>query len=226
MAFDETEGFRGTSGPGSRFPDGLRLAHSGAKVIAGSVQSQSRLHRRKKSNPGLTSVEEGVCRMRQTCPLCGATKIARGSRGSKDVCEACSRALTRLSAYLESLDYPVALIAADHTILYSNGPLQSSVSRDVSQVVGLKIGEVLDCKNVSAHGSCGETPFCLHCDLRRSIELSRITGERLQGIPATIQKSSGGSTTCTVSAEKAGEAILLTLRMKTRRVRHRPFQFD
>jgi hypothetical protein len=150
--------------------------------------------------------------MRQTCPLCGATKIARGSRGSNDVCEACSRALTRLSGYIESLDSPVALIAADHSILYLNGPFRSSCDRHDRQIVGLKIGEVLDCKNVTSQGSCGETPFCLHCDLRRSIELSRITGERLQGILATIQRSSGGSTTCMISAEKACEAILLTLR--------------
>ena len=55
--------------------------------------------------------------MRQRCTLCGAVMIARGSRGSDDVCEHCSQALIRLSAYLESLDFPAALIAGDHTIL-------------------------------------------------------------------------------------------------------------
>jgi hypothetical protein len=152
--------------------------------------------------------------MRQLCPLCGEVMIAQGSRGLKDACAACSRALIRLSAYLESLEFPVALIASDHTILLSNGHLREVFDYHERERTGMKIGEVLDCKNATSHSRCGETTMCLHCDLRRLAELSRLTGERLSGIRASFQRPSGAKTTCAISAEKAGEAILLTFVMK------------
>ena len=122
-----------------------------------------------------------------------------------------SQALIRLAAYLESLDSPVALIAGDHTVLCSNGHFRRAFDRHDRKPARLKIGEALDCKSVTSQGRCGETATCLHCDIKRSIELSRITGEKLPGILTSIQKRSGADITCRISTEKAGEAILLTL---------------
>jgi len=81
----------------------------------------------------------------------------------------------------------------------------------------MKIGEVLDCKYAIPRHRCGKTAACPHCDLRRCIELSRLTGERLTVI-STIFRHKSGVTAFKISTEKAGEAVLVALHLKTRPV--------
>jgi hypothetical protein len=78
-------------------------------------------------------------------------------------------------------------------------------------VVGLRIGEVLDCKYAASPSRCGETEGCLQCELRRLIELTRIAGERLTGIPISFQNKSGARKTFKITTEKVREAVLLII---------------
>jgi len=153
--------------------------------------------------------------VRQTCPLCGEVKVDRGSHGSHDVCEACSRALLKLSAYLESMDSPVAIVSDDLTVLSSNNHLRKFLADHGQGPLGMKIGEVLDCKYSLSRHRCGKAVTCHHCDLKRLVELSRLTGERLTLISTIFRHPSGVSTTFKISTEKAGEAVLVKLQIKT-----------
>ena len=81
----------------------------------------------------------------------------------------------RLSAYLESLEIPAALVSQDQTILESNSLFQSIASNRV--VVGLRLGEALDCMYAPMLGLCGETVPCILCKLKRSVEHTWLTGE-------------------------------------------------
>jgi len=154
--------------------------------------------------------------MRHKCPLCGEIKIARGSRSAHDICEACSRALLKLSAYLESMDSAVAIVSHDLTVISSNDQFRKFLDDHGRGPVGMKIGEVLDCKYGTLRHRCGKTAACQQCDFKRIIELSRLTGEKLTVISTIFRHPSGARTTFKVSTEKAGEAVLVRLRLMTR----------
>lgn len=156
--------------------------------------------------------------MDRTCCLCGAATVARGSYGPHDVCETCSRALLRLSAHLESLDLPIAILSADLTVISANSSLRNFFDRHGRGPVGLKIGEVLNCKYAMQRRRCGRAPACLHCDLKRLVGLSRASGEKLTVMSTIFRHPSGASSTLTISTEKAGEGILLTLQIRARNV--------
>jgi hypothetical protein len=79
-------------------------------------------------------------------------------------------------------------------------------------VVGRRIGEVLDCKYAASPSRCGETTVvCLQCGLRKLIELAWITGERVSEIPISFQHRSGASKTFKITTGKAGGAVLLII---------------
>ena len=145
--------------------------------------------------------------MSQNCCLCGT--VTDGERGPllDRFCEACYRTLPRFHALLESLDSPAALIARDYSVLYSNDLLRRVFAKVDKEPQ--TIGEAIDCVHAVSRGRCGETFACLQCGLRRSVELSRLTGERLVGIPAQVRQNSGINQTLKLSTENAGEAIIL-----------------
>ena len=155
--------------------------------------------------------------MSQRCPLCGTALIDIRGHGPVEVCNACFRVSYRFLAHLESLSSPAALIARDHIVVSSNDSMRKMFDDNGRDPVGLRIGEVLDCKHAVSHGLCGETFACLQCGLRRLIALCGVTGERLAEIPTRLLQQSGDNATYSVSAERAGAAIILRVGMaKTR----------
>ena len=120
-----------------------------------------------------------------------------------------------------SLNRPAALVARDLTVLFSNSRLRKMLKKFNHDVVGLRIGEVLDCKYAASPSRCGETEGCLQCELRRLIELTRITGERLSEIPISFQHKSGASKIFKITTQKADDAVLLMIRTQSSRSRRR-----
>ena len=116
----------------------------------------------------------------------------------------------KLSAYLESLEIPAELVSQDQTILESNTPFQSIASNRV--VVGLRLGEALDCMYAPMLGLCGETVPCLLCKLKRSVEHTWLTGEGLREVPLSFPHKVNAPRTFSISTEKVGDAVLLLMR--------------
>ena len=157
--------------------------------------------------------------MSRICPLCGNAQLEAGHHPAR-VCKDCSRLLLGLSRLLESFGSPAALVARDHTVLVTNSLLRRTFNEQAA--VGLRIGETIGCRNAAAYGPCGETFACPHCGLKRLIELSRLTGERLDGITTRFQQISGPSRAFKLSTEKAGEAILLKVAAAARQTSDQP----
>ena len=132
------------------------------------------------------------------------------------VCESCLQALLDsatedISDFLDSLDQPAAIVARDHTVLHSNNHMSKMLERFDHDIVGLRIGEALECRYSASDRRCGENEVCLHCGLRRLVELARISGERITEFPLTIRHRSGESQTFKFATEKVGEAVLLVI---------------
>lgn len=144
------------------------------------------------------------------CCMCGRTIVLENNLSSPNVCNACLTTLVPSLAYLESLDQPAAIVARDHTILFSNSHLRKLIEF-AHDDAGIRIGEALDCQYAEEHEPCGETEFCFQCELRRFVALARITGERIGEIPMSFRQKSGKNQTLRFSTEKAGDAVLLMI---------------
>ncbi len=151
-----------------------------------------------------------------TCFRCGTRVDAAEGLHLVRLCSPCLDALLRdggdrLSAFLDSVDRPAALVARDHTVLHSNSLLGRLLSKFGHDIVGLRIGEALECVYAGSERPCGEGEVCLHCGLRRLVELARISGEKIAQFPLVLRHRSGESQAFTFATEKAGEAVLLMI---------------
>jgi hypothetical protein len=132
--------------------------------------------------------------------------------------KACDKCLTavlssrgeKLSAYLELLEIPAALVSQDQTILESNGLFQGIASHRAA--VGLRLGEALDCMYAPMLGLCGDTVPCILCKLKRSVEHTWRTGEGFREVPFSFPHKVKARATFSISTEKVGDAVLLLVR--------------
>jgi hypothetical protein len=153
------------------------------------------------------------------CQRCGARVDARDGLHLARLCEPCLKTLLvsgsdGLAAFLSFVDRPAALVGRDHTVLHSNGLLGRMLEKFDHDIVGRRIGEALECRYAAEGLGCGKNEVCLHCGLRRVIELARITGEKIARFPTTIRHRSGDNKAFTFATEKAGEAVLMMIGTK------------
>jgi hypothetical protein len=129
-------------------------------------------------------------------------------------CEKCFQTVLssrngKLSAYLESLDIPAALLSQDQTVLSSNGRFQRMAPG--RQADGLRLGEVIECMYSPLLGRCSETVACLLCRLKKSVDHTWRTREGLRGVPISFPHKAEGRKTFTITTEIVGGAILLLM---------------
>ncbi len=147
------------------------------------------------------------------CSRCGKDLSANHDIFLAEVRETCFNFLLssrddRLAECLDSVDWPAAILARDHTVLLSNDLLRESSNAEAGDQ---RIGEVLGCINAALLGKCGETFACFLCGIRKSIEHTITTGEKLHGYETSLQKRSGANQALRITTEKAGDAVLLVI---------------
>jgi hypothetical protein len=149
------------------------------------------------------------------CTLCGGTQTRSGHFLS-EVCDTCLNDLLtrhdeRISARMETLETPAVLVGRDLKVLFHNRHFHRMFGTFHQQILGLRIGEALDCAYPGSQSRCSETAVCLPCGIRRVIDLVRITGESIGGITTAYPHKSGLNQTLTLTTERAGDAVLLTV---------------
>lgn len=112
-----------------------------------------------------------------------------------------------VAAYLESLRMPAALVAQDQTVLSANGKFQGMATN--GSVVGLKLGEALECMYTPILGRCGDTVACLLCRLKRAVESTWITGKGLRGVAFSFPHKAEGRRSYSIMTEIVAGAVLL-----------------
>jgi len=111
---------------------------------------------------------------------------------------------------LESLETPAALVDSDLKILSSNrqlGRIVETLSRDLS---GTRIGEAMGCAHALDH-PCGEADACDQCSLKRLVEVTRISGEKMRELPVIFLHKNGFSEIWVCTTERAGNAVILSI---------------
>ena len=144
------------------------------------------------------------------CSLCGTTlDTANVSHGGR-LCGHCSQALPPLAKSLESTGAPGAALSRDLTVVLTNKLFCGIAELCGDEAVGLQIGLALGCKHAEETGACAQADACDFCWLRRSIEVARISGERLHGIPLELATAETHGF-FRLSVQRAGAAILLEM---------------
>jgi len=136
-------------------------------------------------------------------------------------CEPCAEALLYkrlgepLDDFLDQLPTPVLVIGADHCVRTANHRAVKLLGKAVARFRGSRIGETLECIHASEPAGCGETVHCKTCAIRRSVEETQATGEKLSGVPAysDIYADGGGiKEVCfEISTELVGDVVLLRI---------------
>ena len=130
------------------------------------------------------------------------------------ICQSCLDTLPsttndELSNFLESLELPAAFINRDLSVRISNGLLSKMINKYTDDLIGVRIGEALECAYEAEHRDCGKTHICFQCGVRRMVDLTRVTGERFVDIPLALRSKSGNEHKLLFTFAKAGNAILV-----------------
>lgn len=147
------------------------------------------------------------------CPRCNAT-MADDDLAVGTVCGNCA---STLSSALETLALPAAFVNRDLTVVTSNSLFKRLSGKFTHAAAGLRIGEAMRCLSSARHGRCGETALCLHCGIRRLIDLASITGENFADIPLVVRDNDGADQLLHFSFMKAEHSILVTFKEEPHR---------
>jgi len=132
--------------------------------------------------------------------------------GGDRVCRVCT---STLSSVLETLDLPAAYVNRDLTVMTSNLMFKKLFEKFTHDTRGLRLGEAMKCHGSSGYGRCGETSLCLHCGIKRMVDLAHITGEKFADIPLVLRDESGTEQLIRFSFTKAEDSILVMVKEET-----------
>lgn len=136
--------------------------------------------------------------MQRQCAWCGRSlddvpvEPIHGKKVSHGICGKCharlgARSGVPISEFVDSLDEPVLLMDADHTIGMANEAALELLGNGGDPVLGERTGTVFDCENAHLPGGCGATIHCSGCVIRHAVAHTHLTGEPRLNIPATIR---------------------------------------
>jgi hypothetical protein len=158
----------------------------------------------------------GIDMGKASCSRCARKLGDQGDLQLAGICDDCWEAILltnreELSAYLEKFKKPAVLVDNTLAIRFHNSRFRRTFTRRNHGIVGLRLGETLECAHAAANYRCGESPICFHCAVKRVVEIARVSGEILTEIGATYSHKSGLPQTFKLTAKKTGEEVLLIL---------------
>ncbi len=111
----------------------------------------------------------------------------------------------RLAGCLDALDSPAAIVAGDYTVLLSNrrlGPGLGALEGEWS------IGELIGCANAVEPSRCGQGSACVHCGIRKAVDHTLATGEKVYRYPVTFPTRRGAEEALVVVTMKAADGVV------------------
>ena len=149
------------------------------------------------------------------CSRCGNMMDRQDADVLADVCDVCLKELIssgagELARLLESHHLPAALIGVDMTVLSFNSRFEQLFRND-HELRGMRVGAVVSCFHPTPEMPCGETNFCPHCGIRRLVEVTRISGQKISHITMSFRHQSGLDQTYVFTTAKRGDTILLSI---------------
>ena len=146
----------------------------------------------------------------EICSRCGCASTAGGAVYLSVLRRTCFSFLLsawdeRLAACLDALEVPAAILAGDYTVLLPNRRLGPGARMEYGE---RRIGELIGCARAVSPSRCGEGPGCVHCGLRKAIDHTLATGEKVYRYPVTFPGRSGSEQALSVITLKASDGVV------------------
>lgn len=136
--------------------------------------------------------------MERRCAWCGrnlddgAEERPPDGRVTHGICPQCRAKLETgtgvpIEEFVASLDEPVLLIDADHTVGMVNRAALDRFHGHGESFIGERTGTVFECENAHLPGGCSLTVHCSGCTIRQAVEFTHHTGEPKLNVPATLR---------------------------------------
>jgi PAS domain-containing protein len=156
------------------------------------------------------------------CAWCARVLVAgtpgeAGGPVTHGICSVCLAAVSAerprpLKEFLDQLAEPVLCVGRNADLVSANVAAERLLGRELSSAVGTLGGDLLCCRWARLPGGCGKTEHCAACTIRRTITAVHATGRPVTHAPAWMDPEGGGGRIgLIVSAEKAGEVVLLRI---------------
>ncbi len=138
-------------------------------------------------------------RVPRVCAWCHQPLDVESADGpvSHGICASCASFVLAdkrsLSSFLNTIDAPLLAVDEDVRTLAANGLALQALGKRIAQVEGRRGGDVMECQYSRLPEGCGRTIHCSGCQIRRSVNYTRETGEPLLRVKAymSIQTPQG-----------------------------------
>ncbi len=145
----------------------------------------------------------------EICSRCGRASTAASDSFLSTLRETCFQFLLsawdeRLAQCLDALDTPAAIMAGDYTVLLSNRRLGPRLAAEAGEWT---IGELIGCSNAVEPARCGQGAACVHCGIRKAVDHTAATGERVYRYPVTFPTRAGSERTLSVITARAADGV-------------------
>ncbi len=160
--------------------------------------------------------------MTTVCAWCDRV-LAAGTSGdaggpvTHGICPACLAAVSvdrprPMKEFLDQLAEPVLCVGGNVDLVSANTAAERLLGRALSSSAGTLGGDLLSCRWARLPGGCGRTEHCAACTIRRTVTAVYATGRPVTRELVWIDPEGGGGPIgLLVSAEKAGEVVLLRI---------------
>lgn len=119
-----------------------------------------------------------------------------------------------LSALLDALPAPVAVVNAEGIVLMVNDAAAQFIGRPKEEASGLPGGDVFGCVNAGLPGGCGKTTHCAACTIRNTVMETMSTGTFIMNQPAYLKAGSADEPVdydMLITTEKTNGIVLLRI---------------
>jgi hypothetical protein len=162
---------------------------------------------------------KGGISLKKICAWCQKpldNEPEEGNPITHGICERCAEFVlsnrTRIGSFLNTINTPVLVVDADVKVISANTPALLALKKEHSEIEDKLGGEVIECEYSLLPEGCGKTIHCTGCQIRRSVNHTKATGEPLLRITAFqhIMTPTGVKTyDFHISTEKLGDELVL-----------------
>lgn len=136
---------------------------------------------------------------------------------SHGICFSCANQLLKnfkipLDVFFDELNVPALIIDNKGIIKAGNKSAEDTFSK--GNLVDIKGGDLIECKNARLPGGCGNTPGCKGCEFRNIIFETYLTGQKFSNKSIEITNHSEGTFAklkLNISTQKIGEYVYLII---------------
>lgn len=163
--------------------------------------------------------------MRRVCAMCNAECSSMPAEAhaahivTHSLCDTCSGMFTKnatppVQEFLDRFHTPILIVDGDFVALTANLRATEFLGRTLTEIRGLRGGELIECVHSYEPGGCGRTINCVRCPIRGTVTFTFETGRSHLREPASASILVANvpiSVEGRISTQKVKDVVLLRI---------------